>query len=185
MSDLMSEQEAVFLNSALPLFRNVVDLGRAAPRANPSMVRAYKPDHVFDALTETDDLLHLIAHASDTHLQVGLTHHVPAADLVVRATKGTRMPKVVVSTACKFSSTDWNDALKALGVEVLIAADAAVTPANLTAFDMAFYSALLSRVRRGRSTVDRVIESFELADRHYRDIHAAGTPFAKFRLTRL
>ena len=40
MFDLMSEQEATFLNSSLGLFRNVQDLGRAVPRANASRNRA-------------------------------------------------------------------------------------------------------------------------------------------------
>lgn len=184
MWDIMSEQEASFLNTSLPLFRNVQDIGRALPRANSRLVRAYKPAHLYNALTGQEDLLHIVAHATDTALDVG-KNKVAADNLRSRAAKGLRMPKVVVSTACKFSSKDWHAALKALGVEVLIASDDSVTPANLVAFDMAFYSALLSQVRRGKTTVDRVIESFALADRHYRDVHAVGTPYARFTLTRL
>lgn len=57
-----------------------------------------------------------------------------------------------------------------------------MTPAALTAFDMAFYSALLAQVRKGKSLTERVAASFALADQHYRAIHATGTPFAKFTL---
>lgn len=95
------------------------------------------------------------------------------------------MPEVVVSTACKFDSRAWHECLSGLGVKVLIAAAASVSPANLVAFDMAFYSALLSQVRKGATTIERVEASFNLADRHYRDVHAVGTPFAKFSLTHL
>lgn len=184
MADLMSEQEAVFLNSALPLFRNVVELGRATPRANPSMVRAFNPAHFYEALSGSHDVLHLIAHADSSRLQVGRTH-IAATDVAARARRGLRMPKVVVSTACKFSGTAWRSTLRALGVEVLIGSGESITPANLTAFDMAFYSALLSQVRKGSSTVERVVASFEIADDYYRRLHARGTPYAKFHLTRL
>jgi len=185
MVDLMSEQEATFLNSSLGLFRNVQEQGRATPRANASMVRAYRPAHFYSALTMGDDLLHLIAHANATTLQVGAGSKITAAKLEVRAGKGLRMPQVVVSTACKFDGPAWHQCLRALGVQVLIAARDSVTPANLASFDMAFYSALLARIRKGMTIVERVEESFKLADRHYRDIHAPGTPFAKFSLIHL
>ena len=185
MLDLMSEQEATFLNSSLGLFRNVQDLGRAVPRANASMVRAYRPEHFYSALANTDDILHLIAHADGNSLQVGAAPRVAATELNERAAKGLRMPEVVVSTACKFDSRAWRECLRNLGVKVLIAAAASVSPANLVAFDMAFYSALLSQVRKGATTIERVEASFTLADRHYRDVHALGTPFAKFSLTHL
>jgi hypothetical protein len=102
MFDLMSEQEANFLNSSLGLFRNVQDFGRATPRANASMVRAYRPSDLYGALTATDDLLHLIAHASGKEIQVGAKSKVTASELTARAAIGLRMPQVVVSTACKF-----------------------------------------------------------------------------------
>ena len=35
------------------------------------------------------------------------------------------------------------------------------------------------------STIERVKAAFELADKHYRAIHADGTPFAKFSLVEL
>ena len=183
----MSEQEAIFLTSSLGLFRNVKDFGRATPRANTSLVRVYKAQDFYDGLKDDDDLLHLIAHADATTLQTGNgKSSVKATDVLARATTaGLTMPKVVVSTACNFHSPDWQAALKAAGVQVLIASRSEVTPANLTAFDMAFYSALLSRVRKTMSTAERVKESFALADQHYRAIHADGSPFAKFRLTEI
>ena len=95
------------------------------------------------------------------------------------------MPEIVISTSCSFQSPSWSTALKAAGVKVLIAAPGTVTPANLTAFDMAFYSALLSQVRKGKSNIERAEASFALADTHYRAIHALGTPFAKFSLAKL
>jgi hypothetical protein len=60
-----------------------------------------------------------------------------------------------------------------------------VTPAALTAFDMAFYSALLAQVRRGKTLTARVAASFTVADKHYRAIHAKGTPFAKLTMQKL
>ena len=50
---------------------------------------------------------------------------------------------------------------------------------------MAFYSAMLSQVYKGKTTVERAEASFELADAHYRAVHARGTGFAKFEITRL
>lgn len=112
--------------------------------------------------------------------------HVKAANLAkgVQA-RGGRLPDVVVSTACEFESQEWKVALKEAGARLLIAAKGEVRPANLTAFDMAFYSALLGQVRRGHTSLERVRSAFELADKHYRTIHAKGTPFAKFHLTEL
>jgi hypothetical protein len=88
MFDLMSEQEASFLHGSLGLFRNVKDLGRAVPRANASMVRAYRPQDLFDAMTSDDDILHLIAHADGTALKVGNMQNIAATDLDARAAKG-------------------------------------------------------------------------------------------------
>lgn len=184
MSDLMSEQEAMFLNNCLPLFRNEISFGRATPRARTSMVRAYEPDHLLSAVGDHYDLLHLIAHADQTSLQVG-KNHVDASTLFGLASQGKRFPKIVVSTACKFDSATWRKTLAALGVEILIAAKADVTPANLAAFDMAFYSALLSRVHKGKSDIERAILAFEQADSYYRSIHAMGAKFAKFSCTPL
>jgi hypothetical protein len=185
MFDLMSEQEANFLNSSLGLFRNVEDLGRAHPRANASMVRAYRKQDVFGALSANDDVLHLIAHASGTELQVGPKDKIAASDLEARAAKGMRMPEIVVSTACRFDSRTWHACLSGLGVKLLIASSAAVKPANLAAFDMAFYAALLSRVHKNKTTLERVEASFDAANQYYKAIHAVGTSFAKFSLTHL
>jgi hypothetical protein len=43
-------------------------------------------------------------------------------------------------------------------------------------------TSLLAQQRRGKTLVERVSQSFDLADAHHRAIHAAGTPFAKFKL---
>jgi hypothetical protein len=187
MFDLMSEQEASFLVSALGLFRNVQDVGRALPRANVSLVRAYTQRDFLRGLNDDAHLLHLISHASSTNLQTGNgKSQVTAAQVQELGERGRlSIPEIVVSTACGFQSAEWQAALKACGAGVLIAANTEVTPANLTAFDMSFYSALLSQVRKGLSNVQRVEASFALADAHYRSIHAAGTPFAKFSLTHL
>lgn len=184
MIDLMSEQEAAFLVSSLGLFRNVPNHGRATPRANVSFVRAYTSKDFYRAVTSNDDVLHLIAHATAAKLQTGNgKSDVTAVSLEAAAAKGdVAMPEIVVSTGCSFQSAAWRSALKAAGVKVLIAARTKVTPANLVAFDMAFYSAFLSQVRRGKSTIERATESFALGDSHYRGIHATGTPFARFTL---
>ena len=183
----MSEQEATFLLSSLGLFRNVPSHGRATPRANVSLVRVYTAKDFYRAVTSKDHVLHLIAHATAAKLQTGNgKSDVTASDLEAKAKTGEiSMPEIVISTGCSFQSPAWRSALKTAGVKVLIAASQKVTPANLTAFDMAFYSALLSQVRKGKSNIERVEESFALADRHYRGIHATGTPFAKFTLERL
>jgi hypothetical protein len=187
MMDLMSEQEASFLVNSLGLFRNQERLGRATPRANVNLVRAYNATDFYRSVTGDADILHLIAHGDATTLQTGNGQSKVTSDEVER--KGLKsalvLPAIVVSTVCKFQSVGWRRALKAAGVEVLIAAQQIVTPANLTAFDMAFYSALLSQVRRGMTTTERVERSFTLANRHYKEIHAAGTPFAKFSINKL
>lgn len=185
MLDLMSEQEANFLNTSLSLFRNVQELGRSLPRANVSLTRVHNPGQFKASCSNRFDLLHLIAHGDAADLAIGHKYRIAAEELAEEAKSGLRLPPVVVSTACKMNSKAWHAALRACGVDLLIAADQAVTPANLLAFDMSFYSALLSQVRRGRDTDFRVKESFRLADEHYRAIHALGTPFAKFRLTDL
>jgi hypothetical protein len=187
MIDLMSEQEAAFLVASLGLFRNVVHYGRATPRANVNLVRAYTTTDFYDGASCSADILHLICHASAAKLQTGNgKSDVTATEVENRARRDQFvLPEIVVSTGCSFQSVAWRAALKAAGAKVLIAANRAVTPANLTAFDMSFYSALLSQVRRGHSTIDRVKASFELADSHYRAIHAVGTPYATFDLALL
>ena len=187
MFDLMSEQEATFLVHSLGLFRNVKDLGRAVPRANTSLTRAYTESDFFRAIASNDHILHLIAHGDAEHLQTGNGKStVTATKLATKGRKGSlRLPPIVVSTACEFQSPEWRTALAACKVQMLIAADSEVTPANLTAFDMAFYSALLTRVRKGSDTRTRVQESFELANNYYRGIHAVGTPYSKFSLFNL
>ncbi len=85
------------------------------------------------------------------------------------------MARFVISTSCNFDSAHWRDALKAAGAQLLIASPHVVTPANLTAFDMSFYSALLSRVHRGKTLlVKRVEEAYRLANKHYEAIRASG-----------
>lgn len=187
LRDLMSEMEASFLVSALGLFRNHEDLGKGYPRANVNLVRAYRADDFYDAALGDADVLHVIGHASGAELDVGVAKkRVEAAEIGVRAEKsGQTVAPVVVSTGCGLQSAAWRAGFKAAGARILIAAPGNVTPAALTAFDMAFYSALLARVRRGHSLDHRVNESFELADQHYRAIHAAGTPFAKFAMRTL
>jgi hypothetical protein len=187
MIDLMSEQEASFLVNSLGLFRNQEKMGRATPRANVNLVRAYNAADFYRSVAGDDDLLHLIAHGDATTLQTGNGQSkVTSNEVEWRALRSAlALPAIVVSTVCKFQSAGWRRALKAAGVKVLIAAQQNVTPANLTAFDMAFYSALLSQVRRGKTTIERVEESFTLANRHYNEIHAAGTTFAKFAIKKL
>ena len=187
MFDQMSEGEATFLVSALGLFRNVQDQGRAVPRANVNLVRAYNTADFYRGLSGAEDILHLIAHADSTTLQTGNSRSgVVADELQRRAARGNvTVAPIVISTCCSFQSAAWRAALREAGATILIAAPQAVSPANLAAFDMAFYSALLSRVRRGKETVQRVRESFTIANRHYRAVHAEGTPFARFSLERL
>lgn len=184
MLEGMSDMEADFLVNSLGLYRNRMAIGRGTPRANVSLARAYRPDDFYRASSGGDDILHHIGHADDTTLETGnASRRVTAAEVKQRADRGVfSTAKVVVSTACEFQSDAWREALSATGAEILIAASQSVTPANLVAFDMSFYSALLSQVRIGHSTSDRVRESFSLADAHYRAIHARGTPFAKFKL---
>ena len=160
---------------------------RATPRANVNLVRAYTQHDFYGGIAGDEDMLHLIADADATTLQTGNGRSMVRADEVERlGNKGwLSIPEIVVSTACSFSSSAWHNALKVAGARVLVAATGAVTPANLTAFDMSFYSAPLSQVRRGKSNIQRVKETFELANRHYEAIHAVGTPHAKFRLTEL
>ena len=183
----MSEQEASFLVSSLGLFRNVQGHGRSLPRANVNLTRAYTQSDFLRGANGNEHLLHLIGHANATRLQTGNGKSQVAAEQIHDLGKRGRlvMPEVVVSTACGFQSYEWRTALKACGAVVLIAAKTEVTPANLTAFDMSFYSALLSQVRKGKTNLQRVEESFVLADTHYRAIHAFGTPFAKFSLVHL
>lgn len=187
LRDLMSEMESSFLVSALGLFRNQEDFGKGMPRANVNLSRAYDAKGFYRAAFGEADILHVIGHANGEELDVGLAKkRVKSTDLAGQAKKASgSLPPIVVSTGCKLQSKAWREGMKAAGAEVLIASPATVTPAALTAFDMAFYSALLSQVRKGKDLVERVEASFELADAHYRAIHAAGTPYAKFRLRKL
>jgi hypothetical protein len=187
MFDLMSELEAAFLVNSLGLFRNVVGPGRATPRANINLIRAYTTKDFYRGLSGDEHVLHLITHASAHALQTGNgKSDVTAAGFQEKAEAGNlTVPEIVVSTGCSFQSAAWRSALKAAGGKILIAAQQSVTPANLTAFDMSFYSALLSQVRRGKSNLERAKESFVLADAHYRAIHAVGATFAKFTLEEL
>lgn len=188
MSDLMSEQEANFLNSALGLFRNVPSYGRGTPRAQPVMVRVYRPSEAKNALQSCNsDIVHLIAHggadSKGAFIAVG-PKRLYAKELLKahRQGGGLALPEVVISTVCEFDNAEWQSTLKTLGVKVLVASTKPVTPANLAAFDMAFYSALLSRVYRSKTTVDRVAGAFSTAKGFYKDIHAKGTPKAPFAL---
>lgn len=187
LRDLMSEMEASFLVSALGLFRNVQDIGRATPRANVNLIRAYNPTGFYDAALGPAHLLHIIGHATAGELEVSYAKtRVKAADLETQARRRKlQLPPVVVATGCEMQSPHWQDGMRAAGATVLIASETSPSPAALTSFDMAFYSALLAQVRRGSSLVERVSASFELADRHHRAIHAIGTPFAKFKLVEL
>ena len=184
LRDLMSEMESSFLVSALGLFRNREDLGRGYPRANVNLVRAYHARDFYAAAAAGGDILHVIGHANGNELEIGVAKKRVRSDEVAReaAKAGGPIAPVVVSTGCKLQSAGWRAGLKAAGAEILIATGNNVTPAALTAFDMAFYSALLAQVRKGKSLTERVAASFALADQHYRAIHAAGTPFAKFTL---
>lgn len=111
---------------------------------------------------------------------------VKASELAKESKKaGGSLPPVVISTGCKLQSVAWRAGLKAAGADILIATKNNVTPAALTAFDMSFYSALLAQVRRGKTLEQRVKASFDAADKHYRAIHATGTPYAKFSYEKL
>jgi len=185
--DLMGELEAAFLVNSLGLFRNREEIGLAKPRANVSLVRAYTAADFFRGIAGNEDLLHLIGHATSSDLQTGNGKSlVTAADFERRASRGRLVvPEIVIATNCKFQSKAWRSALKAAGTTLLIASPQLVTPANLTAFDMSFYSALLSQVRKGKTTLERVESSFRLANRHYKAVHAVGTKYAAFNLERL
>jgi hypothetical protein len=182
LRDLMSEMEASFLVSALGLFRNHEDLGRGYPRANVNLARAYRASDFYRAAFSDAHILHVIGHAHGSELEVGVAKKRVRADELENEAKKARgaLPPVVISTGCKLQSAPWRAGLKAAGAKVLIASSQNVTPAALTAFDMAFYSALLAQVRRGKSLEERVEASFAAADTHYRAIHATGTPYAKF-----
>lgn len=187
LRDLMSEMEASFLVSALGLFRNVQDLGRAKPRANVNLIRAYDPKGFYDSAVRDAHLLHVIGHADKDKLEVSYAKaRVKASELGVQARRrGRQLPPIIVATGCKMQSDAWRAGMRAAGAEVLIASETEPSPAALTSFDMAFYSALLAQQRRGKTLVERISESFVLADEHYRKIHAVGSPFAKFKLIAL
>jgi hypothetical protein len=186
MRDLMSDQEAMFLTNSLGLYRNSTQQGRAMPRANVSMSRAFNKTELLSLTKRPAHLLHIIAHGQGAKIQTGNgKSNTNADDFGRMGRKGDLLPEIVVSTACTFFNNSWKAALKACGVRILIASPDDVTPANLTAFDMAFYAALLSSTRRGKSTLDRVDESFKLANPYYRSLWPVGTPYAKFELVRL
>lgn len=183
----MSEMEASFLVSSLALFRNQKDFGKAKPRANVNLMRAYTSEDFYRSVTGDEDILHLIGHANGERIEVGTGKaKVLASNLAAFCSNKDRsLPEIFVSTGCGMHSARWRECLAECGVKVMIAAEGDVTPANLVAFDMAFYSALLSQTYKGKSLTERVNESFEIADTHYRAIHAKGTPFAKFQLSKL
>lgn len=187
LRDLMSEMEASFLVSALGLFRNQEDFGKGKPRANVNLTRAYDARDFYRAAFTDADVLHVIGHASGNELDIGLAKkRVKAGELAQQARKqSVSVPPVIVSTGCKLQSKAWQAGFKSAGAQILIASKDNVTPAALTAFDMAFYSALLTRIRKGKTLVERVEASFDLANDHYKAIHAKGTPFAKFALVKL
>jgi hypothetical protein len=187
LRDLMSEMESSFLVSALGLFRNVAGLGKGLPRANVNLVRAYDAKDFYRAAFDDVHILHLIGHAHADELEVGWSKtRVKAGDLYSKAyAAGHPLPPIVVATGCHVQSAKWQSGMTDAGAEILIASKDKPTPAALTAFDMAFYSALLAQVRRGKPLAERVKASFQLADAHYRAIHAVGTPFAKFTLVEL
>ncbi len=187
LRDLMSELESSFLVDALGLFRNRQDFGRGTPRAKVNLVRAYKASDFYAAAFSDADVLHIVGHSTGTELDVGVARKRVIADQLAQESNraGCKLPPIIVSTGCKFQSEAWRDGFKAAGARILIASQDNVTPAALTAFDMAFYSALLAQVRKGKSLRTRVKLSFTLADRHYRAIHAKGTPFARFELVAL
>ena len=77
--------------SALGLFRNVQDLGRAKPRANVNLVRAYDPKGFYDAAMGPGHLLHVIGHASKSgQLEVSYAKaRVKASDLGSQARRAS------------------------------------------------------------------------------------------------
>jgi hypothetical protein len=171
LRDLMSEMEASFLVSALGLFRNVQNLGRAKPRANVNLLRAYDAKGFYDAAMGNGHLLHVIGHASKAELEVSYAKvRVKASQLGSQARRrGSQLPPIVVATGCEMQSASWQRGMRDAGASVLIASETSPSPAALTSFDMAFYSALLAQQRRGKSLLDRVSESFTLADAPSRD----------------
>lgn len=186
MSDLMSDQEALFLRTSLGLFRNVVEHGRATPRANVSLTHAYTKTDFLANLRLPADLLHLVTHAGGDRIQTGNGKFVEAAALADAGRKGkVVVPPVVVSTGCELFTDNWSDTFAACGARLFIASPKPTTPANLAAFDMAFYSALLSSTQRGTATVDRVKAAFGVANGYYESLWPVGTPHAPFKMAEL
>ncbi len=184
MFDLMSEQEAQLLTIGLGLFMNQAQSRRAVPRANVTYCRAYRRSDLFREAFQPAHILHLIGHANGNEFEINGGKTLKAEELARKVGASTLgLPPIVVSTGCKVQSQDWRAAMKAAGAKVLIAADGdpTPTPATLTAFDMAFYSALLSRVWRGEDLLKRVAEAFALSNAYYKSLHAPGTPYAKFK----
>ncbi|WP_203754622.1 hypothetical protein [Cellulomonas chitinilytica] len=186
MRDLMSDQEASFLASSLGLYRNSPQQGRAMPRANVSVSRAFTKTELLGMTTQTAHVLHVIAHGQGDRIQTGNgKSNTTSADFTLLGQKGGILPQIVVSTACTFYNEHWKAALQACGVKILIASPQEVTPANLVAFDMSFYAALLSSTRRGKSTLARAEESFAMAQVYYESLWPIGTPHAKFQIAHL
>jgi hypothetical protein len=187
LRDLMSEMESSFLVSSLGLFRNRQDFGKGKPRANVNLIRAYDARDFYRAAYGPAHVLHIIGHSHANELEVGVSKgRVKAKELEKHAKKASAtLPPVIVATGCRMQSTTWRAGMKAAGAKVLIASKDSPSPAALTSFDMAFYSALLAQVRIGRTLIERAEASFRLADKHYRAIHAVGTPFAKFSMEKL
>ena len=186
LTDVMSELEASFLASALGLFRTQIQMGKATPRAKPSLIRAYKPADFVSALDDGDDLLHLIAHgARNDGLQVGIKTIYASELRELAVSEGLRLPPVLVSTSCEFGTQGWRDTLRDFGVRIMIASSRQIPPGHLAAFDMAFYSALLSRIYKGHEIDHRVRESFKLANEYYKSIYAVGSKPTPFHLTEL
>jgi hypothetical protein len=82
-------------------------------------------------------------------------------------------------------SAAWQASMKSAGAVSLLASKDDVSPACLTAFAMAFHSALLSRVWNTKTLSYRVERAFGLADAHHWAVHVKGTPLAKFTLAKL
>jgi hypothetical protein len=184
--DLMSELEATFLASCLGLFRTQMEMGRATPRAKPTLIRAYKPADFLAAIDDADDLLHLIAHGTPGDgLQVGIKTLYASALKELAEEEGLHLPPIVVSTMCGFSTKGWHETLRAFGVKIVIATSRQVPPGHVASFDMAFYSALLSRIYKGHDTNHRVRESFKLANEYYNKVYAVGSGPTPFQLTEL
>lgn len=194
--DAMSELEAQFLSASLALYRNVAKPGRMQMRANVSHVRIQKKADFWKAVFDDEiDVLHIVGHGfvdlntAEGMLEVGITGKRSKRELSVAEfaaqPKSLRMPPIVVSTACKTMRSDWCDAFRARGVKRFIASRGSPTIANVTAWDMSFYSALLSQVWKGKTLPTRIDKAFALADTHYRAVHANQSDYKVFHKAKL